>query len=498
MPGLMGPDAVNLSIDALQKAVDALAGSVGVKHDLGSISITTNYMHGQGGIFGVAGIDRDVFATRVKPRGLMQILPARGTIYEQPLVAYLTGFTDDESGSEKDAVCDTPLTAGQMKSCLQGALFGRVERKTEQFEVNKALRLTNRGEMIDLRIVNDPLLESGLSVPSSIPREATQVLNRQVLALWMNLGIAFERKLGPLVYTGDPANNTSGGYAEFHGLETLVGTGKIDVITGNACAALDSDLRQYNYQRVDKSASNLVATITSIVRNIDDISSRTGLDPVEHVFVMRRNLFDEIADVWPCAYGTYRCASGGVQDAAITNLVIDGMAQRMMAEEMRNGRYLIVDGREIPVVIDDFIPEDSNTNNANVASGCFASDIYYLPLTVRGGIVSTFFEYYDFSAMDGTMRAIQDGHLTNDYWTDGGRYLWTPMRTGWCVEWWAKIEPRLRLLTPHLAARLQNVVYCPAKHFREDDPTSAYFADGGSTSRSNGVYTSSDFPSRQS
>lgn len=494
MPGLMGADAVAASVEALQKAVESLAGTVGVKHDLGSISITTNYMHGQGGIFGAAGIDRDVFATRVKPRGLMQILPARGTIYEQPLVGYLTGFTDDENAAEKEGVCDTPLTAGQMKSCLQGALFGRVERKTEQFEVNKALRLTNRGEFIDLRIVNDPLLESGLSVPSSIPQGAQGVLNRQVLALWMNLGIAFERKLGPLVYTGTPANNTSGGYAEFHGLETLVGTGKIDVITGNACKALDSDIRNFGYKRVDQNASALVAILTSQVRNIEDIASRTGLDPVVHTFVMRRNLFDEVADVWPCAYATYRCASGGVQDANITRLVVDGMAQRQMAEEMRNGRYLLIDGRKIPVLIDDFVPEDSQINNGNLQSGCFASDIYYLPLTVRGGIVSTFFEYYDFASMDGTMRAIQDGHLTNEYWTDGGRYLWTVQKTGWCVEWWSKIEPRLRLLTPHLAARLQNVGYCPSLHFREDDPTSPYFADGGVTSRSNGIYDSSDFP----
>lgn len=491
----MSNDMIGASVEALQKAVDALAGTVGVKHDLGAISITTNYMHGQGGIFGVPGLERDVFATRVKPHGLMQILPAKGTVYEQPLVAYLTGFTDDQNAAEKSAVCDTPLTAGQMKSCLQGALFGRIERKTEQFEVNKALRLMNRGEMIDLRLVNDPLLEGGLSVPSSIPREAAGVLNRQVLALWMNLGVALERKIGPLVYTGTPANNTvGGGYAEFHGLETLVGTGKIDVITGTACAALDSDLRNFGYKRIDSNASALVAVLTSQVRNIDDIASRTGLDPVEHAFVMKRNQFDAIADVWPCAYGTFRCASGGVTDPAITQLVIDGMAQRHMAEEIRNGRYLIIDGRKIPVIIDDFIPEDSQINNANLASGCFSADIYYLPLTVRGGIVSTFFEYYDFSATDGVMRAIQDGHLTNDYWTDAGRYLWTVQKTGWCVEWWAKIEPRLRLLTPHLAARLQNVAYCPSKHFRDDDPTSPYFADGGSTSRTNTVYNSADFP----
>lgn len=475
------------------------AERVGAKHDLTvGFTPTTNFMHGPQGIFGVPGIERDIFATRVKPTGLLARLPAFGTDIEHPLVGYLTGFTDDQSGSEKSGVCDPPLEAGDIKSCLQGALFGRYERKTKPLELNAVGRRENRGEFVDLRLVNDPILESGLSVPSSVPLEARRVLNNQVLSMWMTLGVAFERLLGPQVYTGSPANNTvGGGYEEFHGLETLVGTGKIDVITNTACGALNSDLRNWAYKRVDSNASDLVATLTSMVRNMRDIATRTGLMPTEWAFVMRRNLFDQIADVWPCAYGTYRCASGGVQDAAITQLVIDGMAQRQMAEDIRNGQYLIIDGVKIPVIIDDFIPEDSNTTNANVASGCFASDIYYLPLTVRGGIQALYLEYFNFNSPNGVMQAVAEGNLGNFFWSDGGRFLWTFRQTGWCVEWWAKIEPRLRLLTPHLAARLQNVRYCPSLHFREDDPTSAYFADGGNYARSTGQYNSADFPSRQ-
>lgn len=489
---------VTESAQALLKAIEDMAG-VRYKHDLGTpISLTTNLTHGTGGIFGVPGIGRDVFATRVKPRGLMQILPAVGSIWSQPLVAYLTGFTDDENVAEKDKVCDVPPAAGQMKSCLQGALFGRVERKTEQFEITQAMNPMNQGETLDLRIINDPLIESGLSVPSSIPREAGNVLMRQVLALWMNLGVALERKLGPLTFTGNPSNNSAGGgYQEFHGLETLVGTGKIDVITNNVCSALNSDLRNFGYKRIDQNGSNLVAVLTSMVRYINDIATRTGLDPVQHVFAMRRNLFDDLADIWPCAYGTYRCTASGVSDPSITQLVVDAGAQRQMAEDMRNGKYLMIDGVKIPVIIDDFIPEDSQITNSNVRSGCFASDIYYLPLTVRGGIVSLFYEYYDFSAANGVMQAVVDGHMTDDYWTDGGRYLWTKQRTGWCMEWWAMIKPRLRLLTPHLAGRLQNVAYCPALHFREDEPTSPYFFDGGSTSRTNTQYDKNDFPAAQ-
>lgn len=482
----------------LRKALEQV--EIQSKHDIiGLGSPTTNIVHGPGGIFGVPGIERDVFATRVKPTGLMSILPAVGTDIELPLVAYLTGFTDDEAGAEKSAVCDDPLMAGELKSCLQGALFGRYERKTATLEINNALRRTNIGETMDLRLVNDPILDSGLAVPSSIPLQARDALNRAVLARWMTLGVAFERLIGPQIYTGTPTNNTaSGGYKEFHGLETLVGTGKIDVITNQACTALNSDLRNYNYKRVDQNGADLLATLLSQVRNVRDIASRTSLLPTEWVLVMRRNLFDVLADIWPCAYNTYKCVASGVADSTITQVVVDGAAQREMSNAIRNGMYLPFDGVNIPVIVDDFIPEDTNTTNANVKSGCFASDIYLLPVRVRGGIQSLYFEYFDFNAPNGTMQAVLDGHLTDQYWTDGGRFLWTTQRTGWCVEWWAKIEPRLRLLTPHLAARLQNVAYCPSLHFREDDPASSYFMDGGATGRSNANYDKNDFPAKQS
>lgn len=478
--------------DSLKKA----AAEQRNKHDIpGSISVTTNLMHGLQGIFGTPGISQDVFATRVKPRGLLEVLPARGNNQEQPLVGYLTGFTDDEDGSEKDGVCDDPLAAGEVKSCLQGALYGRIERKTKTLELNALGRSVNRGEFFDLRLVNDPLLEGNLLSMPNVPQEFASIVNNEVMARWMTLGVAFERKLGPLVYTGSPANNTSGGgYKEYHGLETLVGTGKIDVVTGTACAALDSDIRNFAYARVDTAPTALYNMLINMFRNLQDIASRTGLDPVTWAIVMRRNLFDEIVDFWPLVYATFRFGAEAVTSSTITSLNIDAARARMEAEDMRTGKYLVIDGQRIRVVIDDFLPEDSNTNNANVTSGCFASDIYILPLTVRGGIVSTFFEYIDFSAPNAAMAQAAAGRVSSEYWTDGGRFLWTTNRTLWCLEFVAKIEPRLRLLTPHLAGRIQNVSYCPVKPFRSDDPASAYFVDGGEVTRTNARYDSADFP----
>src|SRR5512145_3070665 len=96
----------------------------GYKHDLDAgFTLTTNLMHGPSGIFSTAGAERDVFGSRVKPRGLLSVLPARGVTDTNPITYYLTGFTA-ETGSEPDAACETCIKAGNIKACRQGTIFG--------------------------------------------------------------------------------------------------------------------------------------------------------------------------------------------------------------------------------------------------------------------------------------------------------------------------------------------------------------------------------------
>ena len=58
-----------------------------------------------------------------------------------------------------------------------------------------------------------------------------------------------------------------------------------------------------------------------------------------------------------------------------------------------------------------------------------------------------------------------------------GAFLSWPRQTNQCVVWQTKVEPRLVLRTPWLAARLQNVVYCPTQHVRESFPADPYHVD---------------------
>lgn len=474
---------VNDLVAAL-KVVQSQKGGTGYKHDLPTpISPTTNLLHGPNGLFGQAGVEQQVFSTRVRPTGLSSVLPARASNDTNPIVGYITGFTDDESAAEKVNVCDDPLQSGSIKNCFQGTIFGRIERKTQTLELNALGQRTNRGEFMDLQLVNDPLGESDFGTPTG-PRDFQSVLQSEVNARLMLLGVAFQNKIGDLNWTGNPANNTSGGYAEYLGLESLVTTTHTDVITSVSCPSLASDVKDFNYHTVETNSAELFNVLTMIYRFVKHNARTMGFDPVTWAWVMRSDLFQQITDIWPCVYATYRCAgSAGNPNGT------DALVMRQMSREMQNGQYLTIDGINIPVILDDYIPEATNTNNANVPAGSFASDIYLLPLRVRGNIQVLFFEYFNYDGPNGAMQAVRDGRLGNEvYSSDGGRFLWTHERTLWCVDWAAKIEPRLRLLTPQLAGRLQHVMYAPLQHFRSPIPGDAYFVNGGNTTASFAPY----------
>ncbi len=444
---------------------------------------STPYLHGPGGLFGVSGLERDLIHTRIQGRGLSARLAIRASRFTNPLFGYITGF-QDVTGTVADAVCDDPEVAGQMKTCIQTAPFGRISFMTREIEINRVGQLTDRGEFDDLQLLNDPIAPIlGTSIFPQMSGRAATAAGAEVLARMLELGIAFSNRLGRRLYNGTPNNNSANdGYKEWMGLDILIGTTKVDALTGVDCTSLHSDIKDFNYECVENvnADPNIVEVLTMQHRFVRHIAVNTALDPVEWVFAMRTALFDQLVDVWPCTYMSYRCA---VRDGTGIDPVpeFDTMAAIRMRDAMRNGRFLTIDGVRVEVVLDDFIVEESSSDTSSLDQGQFASDIYLVPLTIRGGRPATFWQHYDFRA--GTMQAVVQGRLTNDFWTDGGMYLWNFDKNNWCVVWEAKIEPRIILRTPQIAGRLTNVCYSPLQHYRDVHPEDDYFTDGGVTSR---------------
>lgn len=471
-------------LEQLQAELAGMRVVAGQRHSFptGVQANTLPLLHGANGLWSVPGMERDIISTRVIPKGLAGAIPARGTNSDNPLFPYLTGFLPG-SGANPNGICDEPPVAGPMKNCLQTATHGRYSFKTREIELTSlAHQQTNRAEFMDLRVINDPLLAPNFNANGIIvPNVGTANLTQELLMRFVELGIAFQNKLARQLFTGNPANNTSGGgYKEFPGLDILIGTNKKDAITGASCPSLNSLVLDFNFRRIGDTSSgaDIVRTVTYMYRILRSNAEKMNLAPATWSIAMRETLFYELSAVWPCSYFTYGCQ---VRDTTNQVLNLDSGDMLAMRDAMRNGSYLLIDGIQVPVVFDDAIDEDSNTTSNRVTNGSFASDIYFICNTFNGGSAGLYWEYFDYSKIP---LAVPGGQLGTFFWTDGGRYFWTmkpPVNT--CVQWQAVVEPRLVLPVPHLFGRLLNVQYTPLLHTRDPFPTDPYFINGGVTQR---------------
>jgi hypothetical protein len=467
----------------LAQALLAQQGGGGVRRKAVSSTPTSTYAHGQGGLFSAAGLSRPLFSAMVLPiQGLQSRLPVRYSNETNPLHGIITGVTAT-TGSNPTGVCDDPPTAGLMKLCTHTFVFGRYSRQSRVFDIDRVGKVTNRGEFSDFQLMGNPFSgDTNIANAPTIPGfgGGNNPARTEVAKALFELAVSWSRDFANQIYEGNPANNTSGGgYAEFYGLNSLINTGYRDAITGIACAAADSIISSFANQNVATAAATAVRQITYVYRNLNNLAARANLSPVRWVLAMPYALFYELTDVWPCAYLSYRCTNLATGS---TNFIDAGdqteMRDRMRGNlEERTGQYLLIDGQEVPVVLDDAIDEDG------VGSGTFVSQIYFVPMTVLGGTPVTYMEYFNYDGPNGPMEMAKYMAPEGSYYTtDGGRFLWHKKPpTNFCVQVAAKTEPRLILETPYLAARLTNIRYTPLLKERSPFTDSSYFVNGGRT-----------------
>lgn len=439
---------------------------------------------GVAGLFSYPGLEPDILNAMVMPRlGLIDLLPSRTNIYDNPLYGILTGVTASE-GSEPTGVCDDPPVAGLTKLCTHAFVWGRFSRMTRPFDIDRSGRFINRSDFNDLAVVGDPL--SGGFLNPSMPGNATANLaaRSELAKILFELAVAMGRDQATILYDGNPTANTAqGGYKEPYGLDILINDGYRDAETGVACQAADSIVRSFGGLNLANNGGTLVTEVTMIYRNLKYNASHMGLDPVQWVLAMPWAMFYEITEVWPCAYSTYRCTTIGENNRG----VIDIMEQNRMRDGMRGdiytrtGQYLLIDGERVPVVLDDGIAETVG------AGTTFTATLYFVPLRVLGSRPVTFLEYVNYDGPMGAMEMANEMAPASSYYTtNGGRFLWhNKPPTNFCVQKLVKTEWRIILETPQIAARLDNVLYVPlgVGHQRSPFPDNSFFVDGGRTNR---------------
>jgi hypothetical protein len=387
----------------------------------------------------------------------------------QPRFGTITGFTAT-TGAEPTNPCDNP-PAGYMKGCNLTAAFGRYPRATQTIDFDDVMLQLHAGVTTELAI-RGRLLGMGDVSPSGLSE--SDVLNIYTMAEMVTVGVNIERLLTQQMWVGNPANNTAGGgYKEFPGLARQIATGQVDADTGTTCPALDSDVKNFNYNDVCGTGPDIVEYLAQLEFYLTYNATQMGLDPASWAIVMRPDLWFVLSECWPCAYNTNRCASAVLGTSQVT---IDGQAMTAERDRMRRGKTIDINGNAYPVIVDVGIAEQNNINDGNVGLGQYASSIFMVPLTIAGNFPVTYMEHVDYrqGARD---KALLKGK--EHFWTDGGKYSWAIDPNLWCYELVVKIEPRVVLRTPQLAGRIDNVLYAPLQHVREPFADSPYFADGG-------------------
>lgn len=443
-----------------------------------AVPFNPNQIHGPNGLFGVAGIDNNVLALRIAPEGISSVLKAFPTNETNPLYPYITGFIEDAGDSEPSDRCST-CVSGEIEACLQTAQFGYICRETKTLEPSRLIERVNSGE-VDLILVND-VLGVGTDAMAAIRNyDRDTVLKVETVRAMLEVGMLFQNVLAPMYWTGNPANNIGDGYMEFPGLDILIGTNKVDAITGAECQALDSDVKDFGYQHINTVVDGtfaIVRALSYLEQYVYWNAQKQHLLPVEWVWVMRPELWYELTEIWPLAYLTSRNL---VIPASNTNF-LDATRINDERDRMRQigNEYLTVNGRTHRVILDSGIFEHNNANDNNLEPGQVASDIYLVPLTYLGNRDATFLQYMDYRAAIPEWNAVGANRLSSTYWTDDGRFRWTVEQRKFCYTISGSVQPRIILKTPQLAGRLNHVMCTPLQHFRDWNPDSDYFYKGG-------------------
>ena len=437
-----------------------------------SVTAPNAQYRGPGGFLSTPALDNTVLSTYLSPTGIDEYLPAIPTTTANPLYAVFMGV-GAESGAEPDGVCDDAPTALMTAGHLT-AQFGRIIRDTPTIDRGQ-LAQTARGEETSLTFLARQGSQGSL-YPGMVGNTNADILTNAARGSMFVVGEQLKRKYSKLLWSGSTSNNdpSKPGYLEFPGIDAQVATGQVDALTNTALTDLDSYIVDANFANV--ASYDIVAQMEDLEYQLYSRAIRT-FSGAEFVLAMRPELWHQITALWPIQYNTQ--AVSNLLNSSGVSVNVDGGSLVSERDAMRQSQMLTVNGRSYRVILDDGIYMHDSTH-ASLGAGEFASSIYMLPLSVNGGFPVLEIQYLDFrngdtSAFPGFA---QNAESMLDA-SDGGRYMWAMVQSGWCFKFKARIEPRVVLRAPQLAGKIQRVKWAPMSMPQSPYPGKTYAQAGG-------------------
>ena len=440
---------------------------------------------GANGLFNTPGLDPSITTTYIPPVGVEGYLESAGHVrtsqFTNPVFGIITGQSAS-TGSEPTAPCDENVpVAGSLRLCQQVWPFGEMTMKSQVIRMDNQGELINSGSPVGLSLLNNPF---NTEVATQLTQQTPEAMFRSTTAkLTTELANDFKRRYAGMVWTGNPTNTSgnSGGYIEYSGLNKIINTGYQDAISGTSCNAADSLVLNYGNAIVQNNAVTIVRNFVEATRDRRLLAEQIQFGTVVHAWVMRRQLFLALTEVWPCAYYTYRCYAASPTGNATA--FVDTNTQVAMRDAMRAGQYLLIDGTQVPVIIDNTMEE------LNVGAGNFQSSAYLVPLAAPGqfsdtGGMLSYMEYFDYRGPYGMQSAL--GAMAPDqiYKVSGdGRFVMMLLSPqSFCRQILMRTRKRFIMRTPFLAARIDNIRYNVYIHERDPQPNTSFWFDGGNSS----------------
>ena len=424
-------------------------------------------IYGNTGLFGVCGANDTLINAMVGPLGFERILKWLPSIDDSPIYDALVSIdTTTNAQASGCADCGKPI----LKECTQSYCWGRVCQQTNEAQADTLGMRLNRG-VPRLAMFGD-IKDAGGNV--IVPR-GSQITDRFTLDL---AAAAYNLRLdmAQLNITGNPANNV-GGRQQPSGLQLIINTGKVDVLTGVSCNAMDSVLLNYGFASVGAvGAPSIVAYITALVHSIQYRLQGAGFsqDGADIFIVMHPTLWECVSRAWACEYAVVCNSDFEHGTGVMMNGSLDEVARRY--ERYVSTMRLPIDGREYPVILDTQIPVSTNTG----ARRC--SDIYVITTAVDGQTVF-WGEYQDFANPFGKVAAWFKATFgaSNIGTSDGGRFMWAPTTSGgFCFDARVLAKWRLVALMPWTSGRVMNVCCTPLGVFPDVTGSGGiYEVDGG-------------------
>lgn len=477
-------DNKEVEFSEAELSVLAKAGmlNIGAKHDTSSATPSAAPLHGpypgaptQFGLWSQPGGRTGVWNATPRTRSFAGRIPMFGSVIQQELIDIATGVTVG-TGNNQTSACIVGPKPGQLKAMRIAATFGIIHESTKIFDVTQAGMRRNRAD-VDREFYNSARTENNW-IPDVPGIDGQGSINSVMRGEMLALGVDLERNISQVHFLGAAGteDNTYRGVArQWNGLDAIIKTGYADSVTQQAAPAADSTVVAFNAEAdggTDASNRTLIAALIDTYYSVEEYLSRIGIS-AEFVLVMRPDLFRAIAQIWSCSYATTRCLSTNAGQP----LMRDAVSIRAEYENILNGRYLPMEGRNVEVLLDDSIPRDT------LGNGHFKSDIYGVALRGNGRAVlyGEFFDMNNPEAMEVVNFAGMNDATTTTL--NGGLYRVFKRVTGGCVEYDFFARPRLIHDAPFMNFRLDDIRYKSAFDQHDARPGDSYYENGGVTHR---------------